>query len=68
MIVGEIKEKYDKPEFKINVIFLMYILIRPSIEVALHLISYLNWAIFHLMYKLGWFKKYEDWEVAENLE
>jgi hypothetical protein len=46
----------------------MYLVMRPAMEMVLHLISYVNWAIFRLMFKIGWFKKYEDWEVAENLE
>lgn len=68
VVFKEIKTKYNNPNFKISVIFMMYLVMRPAMEMVLHLISYVNWAIFRVMFKMGWFKKYEDWEVSENLE
>lgn len=68
ILFKEIRDKYTNPNFKISVIFMMYTVMRPAIEMVLHLISYVNWSIFRMMFKIGWFKKYEDWEVAENLE
>jgi len=68
VVIKEIKSKYSDPDFKISVIFMMYLIIRPAMELGLHLISYVNWAIFQLMFKLWRFRKYEDWEVGENLE
>ncbi len=68
IVFKEIRTKYNNPNFKISVIFMMYLVMRPAMEMVLHLISYVNWAIFRVMFKFGWFRKYEDWEVAENLE
>lgn len=67
-VVEDIKKKYNNPDFKISVIFMMYLIIRPAMELWLHLISFANWWLFSLMFKFGWFKKYEDREVSENLE
>jgi hypothetical protein len=67
-VFKEIKTKYSNPNFKVSVIFMMYFVMRPAMEMVLHLISYVNWAIFRIMFRLGWFKKYEDREVSENLE
>lgn len=67
-VVEDIKKKYNNPDFKISVIFMMYLIIRPAMELWLHLISFVNWGIFSIMFKFGRFKKYEDREVSENLE
>lgn len=68
MLIKEIKTKYNDPEFKISVLFMMYIIIRPAMEMVVHLISYINRAVFEGMFKFKRFRKYEDREVGENLE
>lgn len=67
-IVWEIQERYDDPQFRVSVIYMMYILISWAVGIIFNIISYINWSLFELMFHIWWFRKFEDWEVTENLE
>lgn len=68
IIVWEIKEKYNKPQFQFTVVFLIFLLFYPIIRLILYILAIINLIFFKIMnlWKIYKFKKVlEDVEIIE---
>ncbi len=66
-VVGEIKELYSKPSFKLSVIFLLSLVFLPFVRMLIFVAKVLGWLSFVILYKTGVYKKVLKNVKAEEL-